>query len=121
MPSSRGRAWCVGDSNHVLGARLGRLHAWRDRGTGYTEGLRTSLQAGLIGAGVAKGAAFTDAGWATVFGLAILLGIEGAKILLGWLDYKFEIIHTQQRLVAEANPIIMRQTRALESLAARVP
>jgi len=106
----------VGDSQHVLGPKLGRLHAWRDRGAVYTDGVRTSVQAGLLGAGVAKGAAFTDATWAVVFGVAIVVGLELAKILAGWLDYRFRIIHTQARMIAEANPIMMRQLEALERL-----
>lgn len=106
----------MGESQHVLGPRLGRLHAWRDRGAVYTEGVRTSVQAGLLGAGVAKGAQFTDATWAIVFGCAILLTLEAGKILAGWLDYRYHIIHTQQRLVAEANPVTMRMVDALERL-----
>lgn len=107
----------MGDSQHVLGPQLGRLHAWRDRGAVYTDGVRTSVQAGLLGAGVAKGAAFTDAFWAVAFGLAIIVALEAGKILAGWLDYRFHIIDSHQQTLAEANPIIMRQVRALESLA----
>ena len=109
----------MGESQAVLGPRLGRLHAWRDRGAVYTEGVRTSVQAGLLGAGVAKGAAFTDATWAIVFGCTIILVLEIGKIVAGWLDYRYRIIHTQQRLVAEANPVTMRMVDALESLAVR--
>ncbi len=107
----------MGDNASVLGARFGRLHAWRDRGAVYTEGVRTSVQAGLLGAGVAKGAQFTDATWAIVFGVGIILTLEVGKIMAGWLDYRFHIIHTQQRLVAEANPVTMRMVDALERLA----
>lgn len=106
----------MGDSRPPLGPRLGRVHALRNRGAVYTEGLRTSLQAGLLGAGVAKGAGFTDTAWATYFGLAILLGIELAKVLLGWLDYRFHVIQTEQRIAAEASPVTMRMVHALEAL-----
>jgi hypothetical protein len=106
----------MGESQHVLGAQLGRLHAWRDRGAGYTEGFRTSGQFGIIGAGVAKGAGFTDTGWAVAIGLGLACGIEALKLVTGWLDYHFKVIHTQQRMVAEANPFIVRQTEALERM-----
>ena len=109
----------MGDSRHPLGPRLGRLHAWRNRGAVYTEGIRTSVQAGLLGAGVAKGAAFTDATWAVVFGLAILVTLEAGKILAGWLDYRFHIIHTEQQMSAEASPVTMRMVHALEALVPR--
>ena len=109
----------MGHSQSVLGPRLGRLHAWRDRGSVYTEGLRTSTQAALLGAGVAKGAGFTDTRWAIGFGLAIFLVLELGKVLAGWLDYRFKVINTHQQTLAEANPVIMRQVRALESLVDR--
>ena len=73
----------MGDSVHRLGPTLGRLHAWRDRGSVYTEGLRTSAQAALLMAGVAKGAAFTETGWAIALGIGMFLGIEGLKLALG--------------------------------------
>ena len=102
----------------MIGPTLGKLHAWRDRGMVYTDGIRTSVQAGLLGAGVAKGAAFTDATWAVVFGVAIILVLELGKTLAGFLDYRYRIIHSQQQIVAEANPVIMRQVDALEKLEA---
>jgi hypothetical protein len=97
-------------------ARLGALHAWRDRGAVYVDGIRTSVQAGLLGAGVAKGAAFTDAAAAVWFGLAIVAGLEAGKMLAGWLDYRYRIIHRQQQMTAEANPVLMRQVDAMEAL-----
>lgn len=100
--------------------RLGTLHAWRDRGAIYLDGVRTSVQAGLLGAGVAKGAAFTDATWAVLFGCAIIVALEGGKILAGCLDYRYGIIQTQQRIAAEANPVVMRQVDAMESIARAV-
>lgn len=109
----------MGESQAVLGPTLGRLHAWRDRGTVYTEGVRTSLQAAILGAGVAKGAGFTDAAWAVGIGVLILVGLEVGKVALGWVDYRWHIIQTQQQMVAEANPVIMRQVDALEALVRR--
>ena len=106
----------MGESQHVLGRKLGRLHAWRDRGSTYTEGIRTSVQAGLLGAGVAKGAGFTDATWAVWFGIGIVLALELGKIVAGWLDYRFHIYQAQVQTMAEANPVVMRQVDALEAL-----
>jgi len=107
----------VGDSVHRLGPTLGRLHAWRDRGSVYAEGLRTSAQAALLMAGVAKGAAFTETGWAIALGIGMFLGIEGLKLALGYWDYRLKVMHAYQQMVAEANPVVMRQVDALERLA----
>ena len=98
----------------VIGPRLGRLHAWRDRGSVYVDGLRTSAQAAILAAGVAKGAAFTGTGWAIALGIGLFLTLESAKLLAGWLDYRFKIIHEQQRVMSEANPVTMRMVDALE-------
>ena len=106
----------MGESQHPLGATLGRLHAWRDRGSTYTEGMRTSIQAGILLAGVAKGAGFTDTYWAIALGGAMVAGLEVMKILAGWLDYKFRIYHQQMETMSSANPIVMRQLDALERL-----
>jgi hypothetical protein len=83
----------------------------------YTEGLRTSAQAALLMAGVAKGAAFTGTEVAVGLGVALFLGLEGLKILLGYWDYRLRVLHEMQRMVAEANPVVMRQVSALERLA----
>ena len=109
----------MGDSVHRLGPTLGRLHAWRDRGSVYTEGLRTSAQAALLMAGVAKGAAFTETGWAIALGIGMFLGIEGLKLALGYWDYRLKVMHEMQRIVTEANPVVMRQVSALERLSPR--
>ena len=82
----------------------------------YTEGVRTSMQAAVLGAGVAKGAAFTDTTWAVAFGGAILVTLELGKLVAGWLDYRYHVIDTQQQLVGEANPVTMRMVDALERL-----
>ncbi|HXE86548.1 MAG TPA: hypothetical protein VN524_07080 [Hyphomicrobiaceae bacterium] len=107
----------MGDSQAPLGARLGRLHAWRDRGSVYTEGLRTSAQAALLMAGVAKGAAFTGTGWALALGLGLFVGLEALKVTLGYWDYRLRVMHEMQRIVAEASPVTMRMVAALEKRA----
>jgi hypothetical protein len=104
----------------MIGPRLGHLHAWRDRGSVYVEGFRTSVQAGLLGAGVAKGAGFTEATAAIWFGCAIVLGLEVGKLVAGWLDYRYHVIQSYQGMVTEANPITMRQVNALEKIEAHL-
>jgi hypothetical protein len=46
----------------------------------------------------------------------MVLGLELGKLLAGWLDYRLRVIHHQQRIVAEANPVTMRMVDALERL-----
>ena len=106
----------MGDSRHALGPRLGRLHSWRERGSLYVDGLRTSAQAAILTAGVAKGADFTGTAWAVGLGLGLFLALEGAKVLAGWLDARFDVWRAHTQAVAEQNPIIMRQLHALERL-----
>lgn len=100
----------------TLGPALGVLHAWRDRGSVYVDGIRTSVQAGILAAGVAKGAAFTDTAWAVALGVGVVLGLESLKLVAGWADYRYHVIDAHQRMVAEASPVIMRQVAALEKL-----
>jgi hypothetical protein len=107
----------VGETDHPLGPILGRIHAWRDRGSMYVEGVRTSVQAGILTAGVAKGAAFTGTRWAVALGVGMVVGLEAAKLLAGWLDYRLHVIHHQQRILNEANPVLMRMVDALEKTA----
>lgn len=106
----------MGDSLHPLGPRLGQWHAWRERGGLYVDGLRTSAQAAILTAGVAKGADFTGTAWAVGLGLALFVTIESAKIAAGWLDARFDIWRSHTQAVAEQNPIVMRQLEALERL-----
>lgn len=83
----------------------------------YVEGLRTSAQAALLTAGVAKGADFAGTAWAVTLGVAMFVGLEAAKIVLGRFDYHLGVMAEYQRRVAEANPVIMRQVDALERMA----
>jgi len=106
----------VGDSRAKLGPRLGRLHAWRDRGSIYVDGIRTSAQAAFLAAGVAQGADFTGTAWAITLGLGLFVTLEGAKIGLGALDYRLGTMQAHQQTMAEASPIVMRQLEALERL-----
>ena len=101
----------------LLGPTLGKVTAWRDRGTLYTDGLRTSGQFALIGAGVAKGAGFTDAHAAILFGAAIFVGIELLKVCAGWLDYRHGGMAEYLRVTGEADPVRMRMVHALERMA----
>ena len=107
----------MGDSQAVLGPRLGRLHAFRDRGSIYVDGVRTSAQDAILMAGVAKGADFTGTTWAVASGLALFVALEAAKLLFGYLDYTFHVMQEHQRMVSENNPVTMRQLAALEKLA----
>ncbi len=91
--------------------------AWRDRGTLYTDGIRTSGQFALLGAGVAKGAGFTDAFWAIGFGLGLFVALEALKVGVGWLDYRHGGMAEYLRVTSEQNPVTMRQLAALEKLA----
>ena len=104
----------MGDSQHRLGPRLGRLHAYRDRGSIYVEGLRTSAQAAILTAGVAKGADFTGTAWAIGLGVGLFVLLEAAKIALGALDYGLGVYQNQTRIQGEANPVMMRMVDALE-------
>lgn len=104
-----------------LAARLGRVHAWRDRGNVYVDGLRTSAQASLLAAGVAKGADFAGTAWAVALGLGLFCALEGGKILAGYCDYRFRVMHEYQRIAAEANPVTMRQVAALERMVPPTP
>lgn len=106
----------MGDSLHPLGPRLGRLHAWRERGSMYVDGIRTSAQAAVLTAGVAKGADFTGTVWAVALGIGLFLTLESAKILAGWLDARFDVWSSHTQAVAEQNPIVMRTVEALERL-----
>jgi hypothetical protein len=108
----------MGDSAHRLGPTLGRLHAYRDRGSVYVEGIRTSAQAGILLGGVAKAADFTGMAWAIALGVGFFIALESAKIAAGAIDYHFKIMHAHQQVVAEANPIVMRQLDALEGMRA---
>ena len=111
----------MGDSQtgrvRLLGPTVGKVTAWRDRGALYTEGIRTSGQFALIGAGVAKGAGFTDATVAVLFGLGIFVGIEVLKVVAGWLDYTHGGMEAYLRTTSEANPVTMRMVDALERMA----
>lgn len=99
------------------GHYLGRAHFYRDRGAGYIDGVRTSLQVGFIGAGVLKGAGFTDAFWAIVVGFVTVLILESAKIVGGWIDYRLGAISVQQRAIGwETNPAESRKIELLESI-----
>lgn len=106
----------MGDSSAKLGPTLGRVHAWRDRGSIYTEGFRTSAQTAILLAGVAKGADFTGVTWALALGLGAFLGLEGLKVGLGLLDYRWGIMREHQRMAAEQNPVTMRMVAALEKV-----
>ena len=99
-----------------IGHFLGRAHFFRERGATYTEGMRTSLQAGLLGAGVAKGAGFTDSGWAITLGVGMVLGIEATKILMGWFDRRIGAIHAQLEQSWVTNPATVRQIELLEGI-----
>jgi hypothetical protein len=102
-----------------LGRRLGQLHAWRDRGSVYVDGIRTSVQAGLLGTFVASSGGFTGRAWAIAFGCAIVGGLEGLKVALGRFDYRVGAMQEHQRIVGEASPVTMRQVAALERVAPR--
>ena len=104
----------MGDSQHRLGSRLGRLHAFRDRGSIYVDGIRTSAQAAFLAAGVAKGADFTGTAWAITLGVGLFVLLEAAKIALGALDYGLGVYQNQTRIQGEANPVMMRMVDALE-------
>lgn len=103
------------------GYLLGRLHAYRDRGAGYVDGFRTSLQAGVLVAGVAFGAKFTESAQALWLGGAVTLGLEVLKVLGGWLDHRWQVWHTQNLLVGiEVNPVSRWNLELLEEIARRL-
>ena len=99
-----------------IGHTLGHLHFLRERGATYTEGMRTSLQAGVIFAGVAKGAGFTDMWWAITIGIGAVVGIEATKILMGWFDRRIGAIHAQLEQSWVTNPATVRQIELLEGI-----
>ena len=96
---------------------LGQFHAWRERGALYVDGLRTSFTAAAVMAGVAKGADFLSLTPAVWLGIFTFLGLESAKVGLGWLDYRLHVYAEHQRIVTEQNRVTMRQVEALERLA----
>lgn len=104
---------------------FGRVHAYRDRGAGYVDGFRTSLQAGVLVSGVAFGA--TALGFfggkagegrpAIVLGLAVTIGLELLKVVGGWVDHRWHIWQTQNLVVGlEVNPVARWQLELLEEL-----
>lgn len=107
--------------DRTAGYLLGRAHFYRDRGAGYIDGVRTSLQVGFIGAGVLKGAGFTGTGWAIAIGVITVLLLELAKVIGGWVDWRLGAIHVQQRAIGwETNPVESRKIELLEEIAKRL-
>lgn len=103
------------------GYLLGRLHAYRDRGAGYVDGFRTSLQAGVLVAGVAFGAKFTESAEALWLGGAVTIGLECLKVAGGWLDNRFQVWQTQNLVVGvEVNPVQRWTLELLEAVAVAV-
>lgn len=100
----------------TFGQKLGLFHFYRNRGANYTDGFRTSLQAGLLGAGVARGAGFTDTAWAIMLGASVMFGLEFIKVIGGWLDHRLGAIDAHSQATGQTNPYVIRQTEAQEAI-----
>jgi hypothetical protein len=107
-------------SRRPLGYILGRVHYYRDRGASYVDGFRTSLQAGVLMAGVAFGANFTQRTEAIWLGIGVALGLEILKIIMGRIDLRMEIMHSQRTAEMEVNPPQRWQLELLEEIALRL-
>lgn len=110
----------LGVRHRPIGYILGRVHYYRDRGASYVDGFRTSLQAGVLVAGVAFGARFTESSRALWLGAAVTVGLELFKIVAGRLDMIMAIMHSQRTVEMETNPPQRWQLELLEEIAMRL-
>lgn len=102
-----------------MGARgsfLGTVHFLRNRGTIYVDGFRTSLQVGILGAGVAKGAGFTGTEAALLLGIGTVIGLEVFKLLGGLFDRSRGVIHAQNLAEMNVNPYAKRSLALLKDI-----
>jgi hypothetical protein len=78
------------------------------------------LQVGFIGAGVARGAQFTDALHAVLLGAGIVVALESAKIIGGWLDHRLGAIEAHQQAYGDTNPYQTRPLQLQEEIVAKL-
>lgn len=105
-----------------FGYLVGRASFYRDRGAGWVDGFRSSLQLGVILSGVAFGFRFTENPWlAGVLGAVTAIGLEVLKLAWGLLDWRIGAMnHHQQATGVETNPAQKYQLLLLDEMAKRL-